>query len=153
MLIYRDGRLYAGSSSFALVNGCKVNDAPLALYRNGVNLFTNDETCMIDVNFEHGSGGAQGSMEESLITEELAKLKGTRIESRTYAGHTCWCAEYRGDRYKYFEARFDAPTGLKDSDGNDVNIFRMVVTAPWDSHIETIRRNAEIAGILNSFQP
>ena len=70
MLLYKDGRLYAGRSSFALVNGCKVNDNPLAFYRNGINLYTTDETCLIDVNFEHGDGGAQGSMEESLITEE-----------------------------------------------------------------------------------
>lgn len=153
MLLYKDGRLYAGRSSFALVNGCKVNDNPLAFYRNGINLYTTDETCLIDVNFEHGDGGAQGSMEESLITEELAKLSGTKIEPRKYGGHTCWCAEYRGDLHRYFEVRFDAPTGLKDSQGNDVNIFRMVVTAPHDSKSEAIRRIPEVVGILNSFQP
>ena len=56
MLVYKDGRFYAGRSSFALVNGYKLNDAPPALYRNGINLYTSDEACMIDVNFEHGIG-------------------------------------------------------------------------------------------------
>ena len=124
MLLYKDGRLYAGRSSFALVNGCKVNDNPPAWYRNGITLNTEDETCMIDINFEHGNGGAQKSLEESRITEELDKLAG-----------------------------FDAPTGLKDSEGSDVNIFRMIVTAPHGSDIKTIRKHPEIAGILNSFQP
>lgn len=153
MLIYKDGRLYAGRSSFALVNGCRVNDEPPALYRNGVNLYTADETCMIDVNFEHGDGGAAGSIKDSLVTEELEKLSGTKIESREYSGHVCWCAEYKGDLHKYFEARFDAPTGLKDSEGKDVNILRVVVTAPYGSSFKSIRSNAEIVGILNSFQP
>ena len=119
MLVYKDGRFYAGRSSFALVNGCKLNDAPPALYRNGINLYTSDEACMIDVNFEHGIGGAQGSMKDSLVAEELGKLSGTKIEQREYAGQQCWCAEYMGDLYKYFEARFDAQTGLKDSEGKD----------------------------------
>jgi hypothetical protein len=153
MLIYKDGRFYANNSSFALVNGCKVNDNPLAWYRNGINLYTEDESCMIDINFEYGHGGAQGSMEESMVTEELVKLSGTRIESRVFAGHTCWCAEYQGDLYKYFEARFDAPTGLIDKEGNNINIFRMVVTAPLDSDVKTILRYTEIIGILNSFRP
>ena len=34
MLICKNGRLYAGQSSFALPDGCKINDAPLAAYRN-----------------------------------------------------------------------------------------------------------------------
>ena len=51
VLVYKDGRFYAGRSSFALVNGYKLNDAPPALYRNGINLYTSDEACMIDVNF------------------------------------------------------------------------------------------------------
>lgn len=153
MLVYRDGRFYAGRSSFALVNGCKLNDEAPALYKNGITLYTSDETCMLDVNFEHGVGGAQGSMKDSLVTEELGKLSGTKIEPREYAGQECWCAEYMGDLHKYFEARFDAKTGLKDSDGKDVNIFRVVVTAPFDCNIKSIRDNAEIIGILNSFQP
>ena len=153
MLHYKDGRLYAGRSSFALVNGCKVNDNPPAWYRNGITLNTEDETCMIDINFEHGNGGAQKSLEESRITEELDKLAGTRIEQKVFAGRSAWCAEYQGDLYKYFEVRFDAPTGLKDSEGSDVNIFRMIVTAPHGSDIKTIRKHPEIAGILNSFQP
>ena len=153
MLVYKDGRFYAGRSSFALVNGYKLNDAPPALYRNGINLYTSDEAYMIDVNFEHGIGGAQGRMKDSLVAEELGKLSGTKIEQREYAGQQCWCAEYMGDLYKYFEARFDAQTGLKDSEGKDVNIFRVVVTAPHGCSIKTIRSNTEIMGILNSFRP
>lgn len=152
MLICKNGRLYAGRSSFSLADGCKVNDAPLAAYRNGINLCTGDETCMIDVNFEHGVGGARESIEDSMVSEELADLS-PKVESRTYGGQTCWCIEYTGDLHRYFEARFDAPTGLKDSEGRDINIFRMVVTAPHDSNIKSVRRKSEIAGLLNSFQP
>lgn len=152
MLICKNGRLYAGQSSFALPDGCKVNDAPLAAYRNGINLCTEDETCTIDVNFEYGVGGAKESIEDSMVSEELADLS-PKVETRTYGGITCWCIEYEGDLHRYFESRFDAPTGLKDGDGNDINIFRMVVTAPHDSNIKSIRHKSEIVGLLKSFRP
>ena len=45
MLICKNGRLYAGQSSFTLPDGCKINDAPLAAYRNGINLCTDDVCC------------------------------------------------------------------------------------------------------------
>lgn len=150
MLIHKNNRFYAGKSSFALPDGCQVNDAPLATFANGINLKTGDGTCMVDVNFEFGLGGAQRSLEDSLI---LGDFINTKVKQRTYAGQVGWCAEYRGELYSYFEVRFDAETGLTDGNGMEVNIFRVVVTAPRDADLKTVRHSPVIIGILDSFQP
>lgn len=150
MLTCEGGRLFAGRSSFALPSKCKVNDAPLATLRNGINLCSLDETCLIDANFEYGEGGAQTSLESNLAVNDILDAK---IKSRNFGGETGWCAEYKGISYSYLEVRFDAPTGVIDKDGKEANIFRVAVTAPIDANMRSIRHLPEIAELLNSFQP
>lgn len=150
MLTYEGGRLFAGRSSFALPSRCKINDAPLATLRNGINLCSLDETCVIDANFEYGEGGAQTSLESNLAVNDI---QGARMKSRSFQGGTGWCAEYKGISYSYLEVRFDAPTGVIDKDGREANIFRVVVTAPIDANMRSIRHSPEITELLNSFQP
>ena len=136
MLTYKEGRLFAGRSSFALPSKCKVNDAPLATLRNGINLCSLDETCLIDANFECGEGGAQTSLESNLAINEILDVE---IKSRS--------------SYSYLEVRFDAPTGVIDKDDKEANIFRVVVTAPVGANMRSIRHLPEIAELLNSFHP
>lgn len=150
MLTYEGGRLFAGRSSFALPGRCKINDAPLATLRNGINLCSLDETCVIDANFEYGEGRAQTSLESNLAVNDI---QGARMKSRSFQGGTGWCAEYKGISYSYLEVRFDAPTGVIDKDGREANIFRVVVTAPIDANMRSIRHSPEVAELLNSFQP
>ena len=150
MLTYKEGRLFAGRSSFALPSKCKVNDAPLATLRNGINLCSLDETCLIDANFECGEGGAQTSLESNLAINEILDVE---IKSRSFGGQTGWCAGYRGISYSYLEVRFDAPTGVIDKDDKEANIFRVVVTAPVGANMRSIRHLPEIAELLNSFHP
>ncbi len=150
MLIYKAGRLYAGHASFSLPDNCGVNDAPFATLPNGINLKSKDGVYLIDVNFEFGPGGAQRSLEDSMI---LGDFSNVRIKRRFYSEQTGWSAEYRGELYSYFEVRFDAPTGLTDYNSNEVNIFRVIVTAPRDTNFRTIRHLPEITELLNSFRP
>lgn len=148
MLVYRDGKLYAGKSFFSIPNDCKINDAPLSTYPNGINLTDEGEEVLIDVNFEFGLGGAKKSLEESLLLGEYQKVK---IKARPFPGGTAWCAEYRGDLYSYFEAKFDAATGLLDSLGREINTFRILVTAPLNSNLRFLRHSSIVSGLLESF--
>ena len=150
MLIYEGSRLFAGRSSFALPSKCKINDAPLATLRNGINLCSLDEICLIDANFEYGEGGAQTSLESSLAINDILDAK---IKSRSFKGGIGWCAEYRGISYSYWEVRFDAPTGVIDKGDKEANIFRIAVTAPIDANMPSIQHLPEIMELLNSFHP
>lgn len=148
MLTYRDGRLYAGRSSFAIPDGCKINDHPRIFLTNGIALTMPEEDITVDVNFEFSEQGAEKGLAESLAEYATGKMK-----DRSFPGGTGWCAECRGDLYAYFEVRFDAPTGLTDSNGDPVNTFRVVATAPRDTDIRAMRKSAEMMGLIESFRP
>lgn len=75
------------------------------------------------------------------------------FRSKDCPGGVGWIAEYCGDMFSYFEARFDAPTGLTGRDGSEVNLFRIMVTAPRSMSPKAIGRLPVIAGLLNSFYP
>lgn len=148
MLVFKEGRFYAGRSSFAIPEGCKVNDHPRIFLSNGIALSMPDETITIDVNFEYSEKGAKKGLAESLAEYATSKMK-----ARTFSGGTGWCAECRGDLYAYLEVRFDASTGLTDRHGDPINTFRVVATAPYNTDIRSLRKSPEMAGLINSFRP
>ena len=105
---------------------------------------------MFDVNFEFGQGGAERSLKDGHLQEDFPKVE---FRSKDCPGGVGWIAEYCGDMFSYFEARFDAPTGLTGRDGSEVNLFRIMVTAPRSMSPQAIGRLPVIAGLLNSFLP
>lgn len=147
MLIYKDGRFYAGKASFSIPNGCKINDHPRIFLTNGIALTMPDEAVTLDVNFEFSEGGAETSLKET-----LAEYTAGKVKARPFPGGTGWCAECKGDLYAYFEVRFDAKTGLLDNNGDAVNTFRIVATAPYGTDIRALRKSPEIMGLINSFR-
>ncbi|MCM1149303.1 MAG: hypothetical protein NC319_04315 [Butyricicoccus sp.] len=148
MLVFKEGRLYAGRSSFAIPDGFRVNDRPNVFLSNGIMLSMPDEAISVDVNFEYSENGAEEGLRESLAEFTVSKMK-----ARSFDGGTGWCAESRGDLYAYLEVRFDAPTGIANAHGDPVNTFRVVATAPYDTNIRALRKSPEMAGLLNSFRP
>lgn len=108
MLIFHEGRLYVGSSSFAFPEGYRINDHPRISLSNGIALTMPDERITIDVNYEYTEKGAEEGLRETLPDFVRSAMK-----PRIFPGGTGWCAECWGDLYAYFEVRFDVQTGLR----------------------------------------
>ena len=149
MLIHKGGRLYAGRSSFALPDNCKLGSPKYSVANYGVIVFTLDESCSIDTNFESHADNARKSFQSALTDYRWGK----KVECVPYPAGTAWATTYNDGKFDYYEVRTDASTGLQSPNGQEINLFRITVIARTKEDIETIRQSLLITEILNSFQP